>query len=79
MQYRTLGRTGIKASPYALGAMMFDAVGNPAAGWRTPYRSSVVAREVLTPGLARCCAGTGPQAPATPAGWSDGTGFRPTG
>ena len=23
MQYRTLGRTGIKVSPYALGAMMF--------------------------------------------------------
>ena len=30
MQYRTLGRTGIKVSPYALGAMMFaTAVGNP--------------------------------------------------
>ncbi len=29
MQYRTLGRTGIKISPYALGAMMFGAVGNP--------------------------------------------------
>ncbi|WP_327586453.1 aldo/keto reductase [Nonomuraea sp. NBC_00507] len=29
MQYRTLGRTGIKVSPYALGAMMFGAVGNP--------------------------------------------------
>ncbi|MDX3003402.1 aldo/keto reductase [Kribbella solani] len=28
MQYRTLGRTGIKVSPYALGAMMFGAVGN---------------------------------------------------
>ena len=27
MQYRTLGRTGIKVSPYALGAMMFGAVG----------------------------------------------------
>ena len=25
MQYRTLGRTGIKVSPYALGAMMFGA------------------------------------------------------
>ncbi|WCN78951.1 aldo/keto reductase [Micromonospora sp. LH3U1] len=32
MQYRTLGRTGIKVSPYALGAMMFGTaagVGNP--------------------------------------------------
>jgi aryl-alcohol dehydrogenase-like predicted oxidoreductase len=29
MQYRTLGGTGIKVSPYALGAMMFGAVGNP--------------------------------------------------
>ncbi|MFC0430943.1 aldo/keto reductase [Kutzneria buriramensis] len=30
MQYRTLGRTGIKVSPYALGALMFaTAVGNP--------------------------------------------------
>ncbi|GAA4667659.1 aldo/keto reductase [Frondihabitans cladoniiphilus] len=29
MQYRTLGRTGIKVSPYALGAMMFGAMGNP--------------------------------------------------
>jgi aryl-alcohol dehydrogenase-like predicted oxidoreductase len=31
MQYRTLGRTGIKVSPYALGAMMLGAatVGNP--------------------------------------------------
>jgi aryl-alcohol dehydrogenase-like predicted oxidoreductase len=28
MQYRTLGRTGIKVSPYALGAMMFGRVGN---------------------------------------------------
>ncbi|MFI5693070.1 aldo/keto reductase [Kribbella sp. NPDC051586] len=28
MHYRTLGRTGIKVSPYALGAMMFGAVGN---------------------------------------------------
>jgi aryl-alcohol dehydrogenase-like predicted oxidoreductase len=27
MQYRTLGRTGIKVSPYALGAMMFGALG----------------------------------------------------
>ncbi|MFG1819570.1 aldo/keto reductase [Kribbella sp. NPDC049174] len=29
MRYRTLGRTGIQVSPYALGAMMFGAVGNP--------------------------------------------------
>ncbi len=29
MQYRTLGRTGIKVSPYALGTMMFGAIGNP--------------------------------------------------
>jgi hypothetical protein len=29
MTYRTLGRTGMKVSPYALGAMMFGARGNP--------------------------------------------------
>ncbi len=29
MRYRSLGRTGIKVSPYALGAMMFGALGNP--------------------------------------------------
>ncbi len=29
MHYRTLGRTGIKVSPYALGAMMFGHIGNP--------------------------------------------------
>lgn len=30
MQYRTLGRTGIKVSPYALGTLMFaTAIGNP--------------------------------------------------
>ncbi|QHY93743.1 General stress protein 69 [Streptomyces sp. S4.7] len=29
MTYRTLGRTGIKVSPYCLGAMMFGALGNP--------------------------------------------------
>ena len=29
MHYRTLGGTGIKVSPYALGAMMFGAAGNP--------------------------------------------------
>ncbi len=29
MKYRTLGRTGIKVSPYCLGAMMFGTMGNP--------------------------------------------------
>lgn len=29
MRYRTLGRTGIRVSPYALGAMMFGPIGNP--------------------------------------------------
>jgi aryl-alcohol dehydrogenase-like predicted oxidoreductase len=29
MKYRTLGRTGIKVTPFALGAMMFGAIGNP--------------------------------------------------
>ncbi|MDX3755351.1 aldo/keto reductase [Streptomyces mirabilis] len=29
MKHRTLGRTGIKVSPYCLGAMMFGAIGNP--------------------------------------------------
>lgn len=29
MQYRTLGKTGIKVSPYCLGAMMFGKLGNP--------------------------------------------------
>ena len=29
MQYRTLGGTGIKVSPYCLGAMMFGRLGNP--------------------------------------------------
>jgi len=29
MQYRPLGRTGIKVTPYCLGAMMFGAAGNP--------------------------------------------------
>ena len=30
MQYRTLGRTGIKVSPYALGTLMLaTSVGNP--------------------------------------------------
>jgi aryl-alcohol dehydrogenase-like predicted oxidoreductase len=29
MKYRALGRTGIQVSPYALGTMMFGAMGNP--------------------------------------------------
>ncbi|RYE50789.1 MAG: aldo/keto reductase [Hyphomicrobiales bacterium] len=29
MQYRTLGKTGIKVSPHCLGAMMFGGIGNP--------------------------------------------------
>jgi len=29
MHYRTLGKTGIKVSPYCLGAMMFGTAGNP--------------------------------------------------
>lgn len=29
MEYRPLGRTGIQVSPFALGAMMFGALGNP--------------------------------------------------
>ncbi len=29
MQYRPLGRTGVKVSPYCLGAMMFGGIGNP--------------------------------------------------
>jgi aryl-alcohol dehydrogenase-like predicted oxidoreductase len=29
MKYRTLGRTGIKVSPYCLGAMMFGGLANP--------------------------------------------------
>jgi aryl-alcohol dehydrogenase-like predicted oxidoreductase len=29
MQFRTLGKTGIKVSPYCLGAMMFGKGGNP--------------------------------------------------
>jgi aryl-alcohol dehydrogenase (NADP+) len=32
MEYRTLGRTGIRVSPYCLGAMMFGAQGNPDHG-----------------------------------------------
>jgi aryl-alcohol dehydrogenase-like predicted oxidoreductase len=29
VKYRALGRTGVKVSPYALGAMIFGAIGNP--------------------------------------------------
>ncbi len=29
MEYRTLGRTGVKVSPLCLGTMMFGAWGNP--------------------------------------------------
>jgi aryl-alcohol dehydrogenase-like predicted oxidoreductase len=29
MEYRNLGRTGMKVSPYCLGAMMFGTIGNP--------------------------------------------------
>src|ERR1700753_2652673 len=29
MEYRTLGRTGVKVSPLCLGAMMFGSFGNP--------------------------------------------------
>ena len=29
MEYRTLGRTGVRVSTYALGTMMFGADGNP--------------------------------------------------
>ncbi|MFD1715707.1 aldo/keto reductase [Amnibacterium flavum] len=32
MHYRTLGRTGIKVTPYALGAMMLGSFGNPDRG-----------------------------------------------
>ena len=37
MQYRTLGRTGIKVTPYALGAMMFASFGNPDARTRLDH------------------------------------------
>jgi aryl-alcohol dehydrogenase-like predicted oxidoreductase len=41
MQYRTLGRTGIKVTPYALGAMMLGSFGNPdrAEGVRIIHRA----------------------------------------
>ncbi|MGK5680292.1 aldo/keto reductase [Actinoplanes sp. URMC 104] len=47
MQYRTLGRTGIKVSPYALGALMFATqVGNP-----DPAESVKVIHKALDAGL----------------------------
>jgi len=41
MQYRSLGRTGIKVTPYALGAMMLGSFGNPdrAEGVRIIHRA----------------------------------------
>lgn len=46
MQYRTLGRTGIKVSPYALGAMMFaTAMGN------TPEDSAAIINKALDAGI----------------------------
>ena len=47
MQYRTLGRTGIKVSPYALGALMFaTGVGNP-----DPQDSVQVIHKALDAGI----------------------------
>ena len=46
MQYRSLGRTGIQVSPYALGAMMFGA---PAATPTTMTRPASSTRR-STPG-----------------------------
>ncbi len=46
MHYRTLGRTGIKVSPYALGAMMFGAHGN------TDHADSIrIIRKALDAGI----------------------------
>jgi aryl-alcohol dehydrogenase-like predicted oxidoreductase len=46
MQYRTLGRTGIKVSPYALGAMMFaTSMGN------TPEESAAIIHKALDAGI----------------------------
>jgi hypothetical protein len=33
MRYRNLGRTGIRVSPYALGALMFATASAPPAEW----------------------------------------------
>jgi len=47
MQYRTLGRTGIKVSPYALGALMFaTSIGNP-----DPDDSSRIIHKALDAGI----------------------------
>jgi aryl-alcohol dehydrogenase-like predicted oxidoreductase len=47
MRYRTLGRTGIKVSPYALGALMFaTSVGNP-----DPDDSSRIIHKALDAGI----------------------------
>ncbi|MEV6847407.1 aldo/keto reductase [Actinoplanes sp. NPDC051411] len=47
MRYRTLGRTGIQVSPYALGALMFaTAVGNP-----DPHDSIRVIHKALDAGI----------------------------
>jgi aryl-alcohol dehydrogenase-like predicted oxidoreductase len=47
MQYRTLGRTGIKVSPYALGALMFaTSVGNP-----DPADSARIIHKALDAGI----------------------------
>lgn len=47
MKYRTLGRTGIKVSPYALGTLMFaTAIGNP-----DPDDSARIIRKALDSGI----------------------------
>lgn len=47
MQYRTLGRTGIKVSPYALGTLMFaTSVGNP-----DPNNSARIIHKALDAGI----------------------------
>jgi aryl-alcohol dehydrogenase-like predicted oxidoreductase len=42
LQYRTLGKTGVKVSPYCLGATMFDVAPNGAA-----YNPSAVLKAEL--------------------------------
>ncbi len=52
MQYRTLGRTGIKVSPYALGTLMFaTSVGNsdPADSIRVLHKALDAASTSWTP------------------------------
>jgi aryl-alcohol dehydrogenase-like predicted oxidoreductase len=47
MQYRTLGRTGIKVSPYALGTLMFaTSLGNP-----DPADSARIVHKALDAGI----------------------------